>query len=231
MVDSCRTCPTARGARAVLRGGRRCTYNSPEQHDRQDDLRRLLEPDRRRRGLRAADAGPARSGRGRAAALRRHHDLLAAAALGRRPRQRGSASSAWAAWATWASSSRARWARTSCCSRPRPARCADAKRLGADEVVRLERRRRRWRRTRTASTSSSTPWPRRTTSTRYVQLLKRDGTLCLVGVPEQPHPSPAAFHLIFGRRQLAGSLIGGHRARRRRCSTSARSTGSCRTSS
>jgi uncharacterized zinc-type alcohol dehydrogenase-like protein len=43
----------------------------------------------------------------------------------------------------------------------------------------------------------------------YLTMLKRDGTLCLVGVPDQPHPSPSAFNLIFGRRQLAGSLIGG----------------------
>jgi uncharacterized zinc-type alcohol dehydrogenase-like protein len=43
----------------------------------------------------------------------------------------------------------------------------------------------------------------------YVALLKRDGTLCLVGAPEHPHPSPAVFHLIFGRRSIAGSAIGG----------------------
>jgi alcohol dehydrogenase (NADP+) len=41
------------------------------------------------------------------------------------------------------------------------------------------------------------------------QLLKRDGTLCLVGVPEHPHPSPNIGVLIFGRRSIAGSLIGG----------------------
>ena len=32
-----------------------------------------------------------------------------------------------------------------------------------------------------------------------------------MGVPDQPHPSPAAFDLIARRRQLAGSLIGGIR--------------------
>jgi uncharacterized zinc-type alcohol dehydrogenase-like protein len=41
------------------------------------------------------------------------------------------------------------------------------------------------------------------------QLLKRDGTLCLVGVPERGHPSPNVGVLIFGRRSIAGSLIGG----------------------
>lgn len=43
----------------------------------------------------------------------------------------------------------------------------------------------------------------------YLNLLKRDGTLCLVGAPEHPHPSPTVFNLIMRRRQLAGSLIGG----------------------
>jgi uncharacterized zinc-type alcohol dehydrogenase-like protein len=43
----------------------------------------------------------------------------------------------------------------------------------------------------------------------YITLLKRDGTICLVGVPEQPHPSPGVAGLIFRRRSLAGSLIGG----------------------
>jgi len=40
-------------------------------------------------------------------------------------------------------------------------------------------------------------------------LLARDGTLVLVGAPENPHPAPSPFSLIFRRRQLAGSLIGG----------------------
>ena len=43
----------------------------------------------------------------------------------------------------------------------------------------------------------------------YTKLLKRDGTMCLVGVPEHPHPSPNISQLIFGRRSIAGSLIGG----------------------
>jgi uncharacterized zinc-type alcohol dehydrogenase-like protein len=43
----------------------------------------------------------------------------------------------------------------------------------------------------------------------YTSLLKRDGTLVLIGVPEQPHPSPNIANLIFKRRAIAGSLIGG----------------------
>ena len=44
----------------------------------------------------------------------------------------------------------------------------------------------------------------------YLNLLKRDGTLCLVGAPEKPLPIES-FAVIFKRRQFAGSLIGGIR--------------------
>jgi len=43
----------------------------------------------------------------------------------------------------------------------------------------------------------------------YLNLLKRDGTMVMLGVPEHPHPSPNVGSLIFKRRSLAGSLIGG----------------------
>ena len=43
----------------------------------------------------------------------------------------------------------------------------------------------------------------------FTALLKREGTLTLVGVPEHPHPSPNVGALIFKRRAIAGSLIGG----------------------
>jgi alcohol dehydrogenase (NADP+) len=42
----------------------------------------------------------------------------------------------------------------------------------------------------------------------YLKLLRRDGNLTLVGAPEKPLPV-AAFDLIFGRRSLSGSPIGG----------------------
>ncbi|PAU59450.1 hydroxyacid dehydrogenase [Pseudomonas sp. PIC25] len=44
-----------------------------------------------------------------------------------------------------------------------------------------------------------------------LQLLKRDGTMTLVGAPAKRHPSPDVFGLIFKRRSIAGSLIGGIR--------------------
>jgi uncharacterized zinc-type alcohol dehydrogenase-like protein len=43
----------------------------------------------------------------------------------------------------------------------------------------------------------------------FLLQLKRDGTMVLVGVPAEPHPSPSVGALIFRRRSLAGSLIGG----------------------
>nr|WP_280177238.1 NAD(P)-dependent alcohol dehydrogenase [Azospirillum palustre] len=43
----------------------------------------------------------------------------------------------------------------------------------------------------------------------FLVLLKRDGTMTLVGAPATPHPSPNVFNLITKRRSIAGSMIGG----------------------
>jgi uncharacterized zinc-type alcohol dehydrogenase-like protein len=43
----------------------------------------------------------------------------------------------------------------------------------------------------------------------FLVLLRREGTMTLVGAPSMPHPSPQVFNLIMKRRHLAGSLIGG----------------------
>ncbi|MGF7449507.1 zinc-binding dehydrogenase, partial [Klebsiella michiganensis] len=43
----------------------------------------------------------------------------------------------------------------------------------------------------------------------FTTLLKRDGTMTLVGAPATPHPSPEVFNLILRRRSIAGSMIGG----------------------
>ena len=64
-------------------------------------------------------------------------------------------------------------------ARPGRRRSGDLARSRADEG-----------RTRAASTSSSTPWPRATTSMPSPRMLKRDGTLCLVGVPEHAASEP-----------------------------------------
>jgi len=42
----------------------------------------------------------------------------------------------------------------------------------------------------------------------FLVLLRREGTMTLVGAPSMPHPSPQVFNLIMKRRHLAGSLIG-----------------------
>ena len=42
----------------------------------------------------------------------------------------------------------------------------------------------------------------------YLNLLARDGDLTLVGAPEKPF-AVSAFSLLFGRRSLSGSIIGG----------------------
>jgi uncharacterized zinc-type alcohol dehydrogenase-like protein len=44
----------------------------------------------------------------------------------------------------------------------------------------------------------------------YLNLVKRNGTMTLVGAPEKPLPV-AAFSLLMNRRRLAGSGIGGLR--------------------
>jgi uncharacterized zinc-type alcohol dehydrogenase-like protein len=84
----------------------------------------------------------------------------------------------------------------------------DALELGADEVV-ISRERKQMRAHAgsfdlildTVAASHSLD--------DYSALLKRDGTLVLVGVPEHPHPTPNIANLIFKRRAIAGSLIGG----------------------
>jgi len=43
---------------------------------------------------------------------------------------------------------------------------------------------------------------------KYLQLLKRDGSMCLVGLPSAPHAALGADSLLTKRRGVAGSLIG-----------------------
>jgi len=43
----------------------------------------------------------------------------------------------------------------------------------------------------------------------YITLLKRDGTLTLVGAPSSPHPANQVMNLISKRRSITGSMIGG----------------------
>src|SRR5258708_10520164 len=90
-----------------------------------------------------------------------------------------------------------------------PNKTADAVRLGADEVI--------------VSTDNSAMQKHAGSFdfildavsavhdlNSYLQLLKLDGTMTLVGAPEKPS-AVASFNLIMKRRRLAGSAIGGIR--------------------
>ncbi len=89
-----------------------------------------------------------------------------------------------------------------------PDKIADAKRLGADSVVISKNPEEMARHSLSFDFILNTVAAPHNLDA-YTALLKRDGTLCLVGVPDQPHPSPSVGNLIFKRRNIAGSLIGG----------------------
>jgi uncharacterized zinc-type alcohol dehydrogenase-like protein len=89
-----------------------------------------------------------------------------------------------------------------------PDKTADARRLGADEViVSKDPKAMKGHRERfdfildTVAVSHDLD--------TYIDKLRRDGTLCLVGMPEHPHPSPSALKLMTRRRSLSASPIGG----------------------
>jgi alcohol dehydrogenase (NADP+) len=89
-----------------------------------------------------------------------------------------------------------------------PSKAADARRLGADDVVVSKDA------DQMAQHAGSFDFILNTVAAphdldAFIVLLQRDATMCLVGAPATPHPSPAVFNLVFKRRSLAGSLIGG----------------------
>jgi len=86
---------------------------------------------------------------------------------------------------------------------------ADAKRLGADEVVISKDE------AQMLKQAGSFDFILDAVSAQhdmniYLQMLKLDGTMTLVGAPEKPSPI-SSFNLIMKRRSLAGSAIGGIR--------------------
>jgi uncharacterized zinc-type alcohol dehydrogenase-like protein len=88
-----------------------------------------------------------------------------------------------------------------------PGKAADAKRLGAHEVVISKDE------AQMAAHANSFDFILDTVAAThdinaFFNLLKRDGNLTLVGAPEKPL-AVAAFPLIFRRRSFSGSLIGG----------------------
>jgi uncharacterized zinc-type alcohol dehydrogenase-like protein len=88
-----------------------------------------------------------------------------------------------------------------------PNKVEDAKRLGADEVVISknpeEMAKHAWSFDFILDCVSAEH-----DINAYLGLLKVDGTVCLVGAPEKPL-QVSAFNLLFGRRSLSGSAIGG----------------------
>jgi uncharacterized zinc-type alcohol dehydrogenase-like protein len=91
-----------------------------------------------------------------------------------------------------------------------PGKTEDAKRMGANEVVisknaeEMKKHANRFDFIINTVAISHNQDP-------FIEMLKRDGTLCLVGAPATPHPSPSIISLIFKRKQISGSLIGGIR--------------------
>lgn len=89
-----------------------------------------------------------------------------------------------------------------------PEKAGDAKILGANEVVisknadEMNAQANRFDLIMNTAAASHNLDP-------FLVLLKRDGVMCLIGAPATPHPSPNIQLLIFKRRQIAGTLIGG----------------------
>jgi alcohol dehydrogenase (NADP+) len=88
-----------------------------------------------------------------------------------------------------------------------PGKTADALRLGAHEVV-VSKNAGEMARHKSSFNFILDAVSAEHDINAYLNLLKLDGTLTLVGAPERPLPV-AAFNLLLPRRQFAGSAIGG----------------------
>ncbi|WP_395069721.1 NAD(P)-dependent alcohol dehydrogenase [Paraburkholderia silvatlantica] len=89
-----------------------------------------------------------------------------------------------------------------------PSKIEDGKRLGADEVVISKDPEQMQAHANSFDLIVNTVAAQHDLNP-FIELLRRDGTMTLVGAPEHDHPSPQVFNLIMKRRRLAGSLIGG----------------------
>ena len=90
-----------------------------------------------------------------------------------------------------------------------PSKAADAKRLGAREVVNSKNDTDMQKHANTFDFILDTV-PATHNINPYINLLKRDGTLGFLGAPPEPLPVEIAG-LLFGRKKIAGSIIGGIR--------------------
>jgi uncharacterized zinc-type alcohol dehydrogenase-like protein len=89
-----------------------------------------------------------------------------------------------------------------------PSKIEDGKKLGADEVV-VSRNENEMKKHANSFDFILNTVAAPHDLDAFTELLRLDGTMCLVGAPSSPHPSPAVFNLILGRRSIAGSAIGG----------------------
>jgi len=89
-----------------------------------------------------------------------------------------------------------------------PSKIEDGKRLGADEVAISKDPEQMAKHANSFDLIVNTVAAQHDLNP-FIELLRRDGTMTLVGAPEHDHPSPQVFNLIMKRRRLAGSLIGG----------------------
>jgi uncharacterized zinc-type alcohol dehydrogenase-like protein len=88
-----------------------------------------------------------------------------------------------------------------------PNKKEDALRLGADEVI-ISRNRDEMHKHSNSFDFILDAVSAEHDINSYLQLLRRDGNMTLVGAPDKPH-AISAFGLIFKRRSLSGSPIGG----------------------
>jgi alcohol dehydrogenase (NADP+) len=89
-----------------------------------------------------------------------------------------------------------------------PGKAEDARRLGADDVViSTEREQMKRYSNKLDFVLNTVAAPHKLDA--FLRLLKRDATMTLVGAPAEAHPSPNIALMLYKRRALAGSLIGG----------------------
>jgi uncharacterized zinc-type alcohol dehydrogenase-like protein len=84
----------------------------------------------------------------------------------------------------------------------------DGKRLGADEVV-ISKDESQMGRHKSSFDFILNTVAASHNLDAFTNLLRTDATMCLVGAPEHPHPSPMIWPLILKRTSIAGSFIGG----------------------
>ena len=148
----------------------------------------------------------ARPGRRGPAALRGHHDVLAAAALEGGPGQKVGIVGLGGLGHMGLKFAHAFGAHTVLFTTS-PGKVEDGKKLGADEVV-ISKNEDEMKKHAASFDFILDAVSAEHDINAYLSLLKLDGTLCQVGAPEKPLPVNV-FNLLLPRRNFAGSAIGG----------------------